>query len=97
MTSRKWESLIARFWHFKYNVIFHVCCIIVSLFLLNYCTAENIKIFTPQPLRAIGVLFSPMESGWVGKRVVGKSFSGLYLRNRKVEEVDTWWEHRLGV
>ena len=53
-------------------------------------------IFTPQPLRAVGVLFSPMVSGWAGRRVggragrrvggraAGKSLSGLYLRNRKV-------------
>ena len=44
-------------------------------------------VFTPQPLRAVGVLFSPMVSGWAGGRVVGrreKSLSGLYLRNRKV-------------
>ena len=49
-------------------------------------------IFTPQPLRAVGVLFSPMVSGWaggrpvgrVGGRAAGKSLSGLYLRNRKV-------------
>ena len=48
--------------------------------------------FTPQPLRAVGVLFSPMVSGWAGGRpvgraggrAVGKSLSGLYLRNRKV-------------
>ena len=25
-------------------------------------------LFTPQPLRAVGVLFSPMVSGWVGGR-----------------------------
>ena len=25
-------------------------------------------IFTPQPLRAVGVFFSPMVSGWVGRR-----------------------------
>ena len=25
-----------------------------------------ILVFTPQPLRAVGVLFSPMVSGWVG-------------------------------
>ena len=44
-------------------------------------------VFTPQPLRAVGVLFSPMVSGWAGGRVGGrreKSLSGLYLRNRKV-------------
>ena len=44
-------------------------------------------VFTPQPLRAVGVLFSPMVSGWAGG---GKSLSGLYLRNCKVQEVDTW-------
>ena len=25
-------------------------------------------VFSPQPLRAVGVLFSPMVSGWVGGR-----------------------------
>ena len=35
--------------------------------------------FTPQPLRAFGVLFSPMVSGWAGGRLVkwaggGKKF-----------------------
>ena len=30
-----------------------------------------IKIFTPQPLRAVGVLFLPMVSGWVGGRAGG--------------------------
>ena len=53
------------------------------------------QLFTPQPLRAVGVLFSPMVSGWAGgrascRRAAGKSLSGLYLRNRKVWEVDTW-------
>ena len=28
--------------------------------------------FTPQPLRAVRVLFSPMASGWVGLRAAGK-------------------------
>ena len=41
-------------------------------------------VFTPQPLRAVRVLFSPMMSGWAGVRAAGKSLSGLYLRNRKV-------------
>ena len=53
---------------------------------------RDMLFFTPQPLRAVGVLFSPMVSGWVGGRPVGraggwaagKSLSGLYLRNRKV-------------
>ena len=31
------------------------------------------SIFTPQPLRAVGVLFSPMVSGWVGKRAGWRS------------------------
>ena len=29
-------------------------------------------VFTPQPLRAVGVLFSPMVSGWAGGRVCGR-------------------------
>ena len=41
---------------------------------------------------AVGVLFSPMVSGWsggrpggrAGGRAAGNSLSGLYLRNRKV-------------
>ena len=45
-------------------------------------------VFTPQPLMAVGVLFSPMVSGWsggrAGGRAAGNSLSGLYLRNRKV-------------
>ena len=45
-------------------------------------------IFTPQPLMAVGVLFSPMVSGWAGGRAggraAGNSLSRLYLRNRKV-------------
>ena len=43
----------------------------------------NQYIFTPQPLRAVGVLFSPMVSGWAGRRAggwaAGKSLFGLYL------------------
>ena len=46
-------------------------------------------LFTPQPLRAVGVLFSPMVSrlagGWVGVllggQAAGKSLSRPYLRN----------------
>ena len=42
-----------------------------------------------------------MVSGWAFRRVFGqvgsgKSLSGLYLRNRKVWEVDTWLGHLLG-
>ena len=29
-------------------------------------------VFTPQPLRAVGVLFSPMVSGWASGRAVGQ-------------------------
>ena len=27
---------------------------------------SQVSLFTPQPLRAVGVLFSPMVSGWAG-------------------------------
>ena len=30
-------------------------------------------VFTPQPLRAVGVLFSPMVSRWAGGRPVGRA------------------------
>ena len=30
-------------------------------------------VFTPQPLRAVGVLFSPMVSGWAGGRPGGRA------------------------
>ena len=48
--------------------------------------------FTLQPLRAVGVLFSPVLSGLSGGQLVGRaggraagqSLSGLYLRNHKV-------------
>ena len=33
---------------------------------------------------AVGVLFSPMVSGWLGGRAAGNSLSGVYLRNCKV-------------
>ena len=48
-------------------------------------------LFTPQPLRAVRVMFSPMVYyGWLGGLAVGKRLSRLYLRNCKVQEVDTW-------
>ena len=31
-------------------------------------------VFTPQPLMAVGVLFSPMISGWSGGRASGRAF-----------------------
>ena len=53
----------------------------IKLFLLKQEADPQFLIFTPQPLRAVGVLFSPMVSSWAGG---GKSLSGLYLRNCKV-------------
>ena len=48
-----------------------------------------IHLFTPQPLRAVRVLFSPMVSGLLGGQTGrqvggGKSLSSLYLRSCKV-------------
>ena len=34
------------------------------------------NVFTPQPLRAVGVLFSPMVSGWAGGRPVRRAGDG---------------------
>ena len=36
----------------------------------NEC--EQLPVFTSQPLRAVGVLFSPMVGGWAGGRSVGR-------------------------
>ena len=69
---------------------------------MKFAEQEISHIFTPQPLRVVGVLFSPMVSGWLkgcrgvvfthgvqmGGWAAGKSLSGLYLRNHKVYEVD---------
>ena len=53
---------------FTYNTEFNyfsgVCCLPFKV------------IFTPQPLRAVGVLFSPMVSGWAGGRAAGKVCPG---------------------
>ena len=38
--------------------------------LLNFCFSD--PVFTPQPLRAVGVLFSPMVSGWAGGQAGGR-------------------------
>ena len=38
-------------------------------------------VFTPQPSRAVRVLFLPTASGWASRWVAGKSLSRLYLRN----------------
>ena len=56
--------------------------VLESMYTTKYTSAR--MLFTPQPLRAVGVLFSPMVSRWAGGRAAGKSLSGLYLRNRKV-------------
>ena len=36
----------------------------------------HFSVFTPQPLRTVGVLFSPMVSGWAGGRPVGRVGGG---------------------
>ena len=43
-------------------------CVLGLVFLILFFFSENILswhvLFTPQPLRVVGVLFSPMVSGW---------------------------------
>ena len=41
----------------------------MGVFLVLYIT---VGIITPQPLRAVGVLFSPMVSGWAGGWASGR-------------------------
>ena len=41
---------------------------------LEFCLISPLLfLFTPQPLRAVGVLFSPMVSGWAGGRAGGRA------------------------
>ena len=42
-----------------------MCTMCVTQFSLKLL---QLHIFTPQPLRAVEVLFSPMVSGWAGER-----------------------------
>ena len=61
---KKWE-------HFQQQ--FNYGQEILSRFSFMWCkkTPNNEPIFTPQPLRAVRVLFSPMVFGWVGGRAGG--------------------------
>ena len=51
------------------------------IYLLNLQNYEFVllfgisSIFTPQPLRAVGVLFSPMVSGWAGGKMFVRAVS----------------------
>ena len=78
--------------NFRFLTLTDMCVVVLvisdnNIIIPVHNVTENI-IFTPQPLRAVGVLFSPMVSGWAGGRASGRaagnSLSGLYLRNRKV-------------
>ena len=64
------------------------------LFFLNLNAADSSSSFYPTDLKSCRGLFSPMVSRWAGMRsggrVAGRSLSELYLRNRRVKEVDTW-------
>ena len=65
-----------------------------SIYLSIVCNNRDL------PLRAVEVLFSPMVFRWVsGPAGVGekavvtltyKILSGLYLGNRKVQDIDIW-------
>ena len=58
---------------------------------LHICICDNVilnmktVVFTPQPLRAVGVLFSPMVSGWVGGWQEIVCVGSLYLVGTLVE------------
>ena len=48
-----------------------ICQIYVEYFRMLPITNSIKPFFTPQPLRAVRVLFSPMVSGWMGGRADG--------------------------
>ena len=61
--------------HLNIKISFETSYVINFLFTALICmTSESVEliilkmVFTPQPLRAVGVLFSPMVSGWAGGR-----------------------------
>ena len=61
------QPVTMHFWRVGTNVYMVGCS-------FPACRGESVKyqtFFTPQPLRAVGVLFSPMVSGWAGGRVGG--------------------------
>ena len=77
----------------------HVACIFggIGFDLYSFLQGQMglLILFSPQPvkpLRVLGYCFHPWSpDGWAGGRLGGgKSLSGLYLRNRNVQEVNTW-------
>ena len=58
--------------HIRYNQVFR-SLIPGSRYRFTSQDVTGKVIFTPQPLRAVGVLFSPMVSGWAGGRPVGRA------------------------
>ena len=46
---------------------------------IRYLACTDV-VFTPQPLRAVGVLFSPMVSGWAGGRAGGRAAGKEFVR-----------------
>ena len=65
----------------------HLC---ITYSVLTLCTTFS-PIFTSQPLRAVGVLISPMVSGWVGIQSVGgrrkKVFPGCFSETVKCRKL----------
>ena len=66
------ECAFAR-WRMVLHFLFTPLDVIASFsFGAKECAEEFLQryVFTPQPLRAVGVLFSPMVSGWAGRREI---------------------------
>ena len=67
-------SISIHFHPFHFTLFFFIIYLCIYLFI--YCFICICTLFTPQPLRTVGVLFSPMVSRWAGgrpgRRVVGR-------------------------
>ena len=65
MTLKKYRNIKKKY--IKYRKLHKICKNVSEIYF-----ALCLILFTPQPLRAVGVLFSPMVSGWAVGRSVGK-------------------------
>ena len=84
----------------------NICKTVLSINML-YVSVEKYfhwsfcSLFTPQPLRAVGVLFSPMVSGWLGGRAAEKVCPGCILETIRYRKLilgrDIGWGCRCAV
>ena len=71
---RQFKGLILQYFHHVARFTSCLQSIVYNASVLPSFTRNAVKVcvfITPQPLSAVGVLFSPMVSGWAGGWVAG--------------------------